>query len=61
MENGMVNAFYSLEDRFDALSRSSRWRALRSVAGLASAFFALLGDTLSEGRKHSPSLFTLPE
>jgi hypothetical protein len=57
----MPDALYSLEDHFDTLSRSCRWRASCSLASLASAFFALLGDTLSEGRKHTPTLFTLPE
>jgi hypothetical protein len=61
MENGMQEVFYSLEDRFDALTRSCRWRASRSAAALARNLFALLGDTLSEGRRHAPSLFTLPE
>jgi hypothetical protein len=61
MENGMPDTLYSLEDHFDTLSHSCRWRASRVIARRASALFALLGDILSEGRKHRPALFTLPE
>lgn len=57
----MADTLYSLEDHFDTLSHSCRWRASRILASQASALFALLGDVLSEGRKHRPSLFTLPE
>jgi hypothetical protein len=61
MENGMPDTLYSLEDHFDTLSHSCRWRVSRAIALRASALFALLGDVLSEGHKHRPSLFILPE
>ncbi len=48
----MPDTLYSLEDHFDTLSQSCRWRASRVIARRASALFALLGDVLSEGRKH---------
>ena len=57
----MPDTLYSLEDHFDTLSHSCRWRASRVLARWASALFALLGDVLSEDRKHRPSLFTLSE
>jgi len=57
----MPEMLYSLEDRFDTLSQSCRWRISRSLAHHASALFALLGDALSEQRKHAPSRFKLPE
>ena len=57
----MPDTLYSLEDHFDTLSHACRWRASRVIARRASALFALLGDILSEGRKHRPALFTLPK
>lgn len=54
MEKDMRDALYSLEDHFDALSQAYRWRALRSLAGVASAFFGLLGDALVEEHPHRP-------
>lgn len=42
---------YSLEDYFDALSRSGGHGASRTLAACVSALFAVLGDALDEGQK----------
>jgi hypothetical protein len=57
----MPDALYSLEDYFDTLSRSRRWRASRALARRASDFFGLLGDALMEGRRHRRALLSLPD